>query len=79
MQTMRTLAAIMQGYLFRNGEKLKDKNVGLIVSSASSGISSVVADAKRLVPDAKWIGEALWINNSNRSKSDELVKEWWKQ
>lgn len=38
-----------------------------------------MADAKRLVPDAKWIGEALWINNSNRSKSDELVKEWWKQ
>lgn len=73
------MAAIMQGYLFQNGEKLKDKNVGLIVSSASSGISSVVADAKRLVPDAKWIGEALWINNSNRSKSDELVKEWWKQ
>lgn len=32
-----------------------------------------------LVPDAKWMGEALWINNSNRSKSDELVKEWWKQ
>jgi len=32
-----------------------------------------------LCPYAKEIGEALWINNSNRSKSDELVKEWWKQ
>jgi len=41
--------------------------------------AQVRADAKRLVPDAKWMGEALWINNSNRSKSDELVKEWWKQ
>ena len=71
------MAAIMQSYLFTEGSKLKDKKVGLIVSSASSGISSVVADAKRLVPDAKWAGEALWINNSNRSKSDELVKEWW--
>jgi flavodoxin len=71
------MAAIMQSYLFKEGSKLKDKKVGLIVSSASSGISSVVADAKRLVPDAKWVGEALWINNSNRSKSDELVKEWW--
>ena len=71
------MAAIMQSYLFKEGSKLKDKKVGLIVSSASSGISSVVADAKRLVPDAKWAGEALWINNSNRSKSDELVKEWW--
>ena len=71
------MAAIMQSYLFTEGSKLKDKKVGLIVSSASSGISSVVADAKRLVSEAKWAGEALWINNSNRSKSDELVKEWW--
>lgn len=71
------MAAIMQSYLFMEGSKLKDKKVGLIVSSASSGISSVVADAKRLVPEAKWAGEALWINNSNRSKSEELVKEWW--
>lgn len=71
------MAAIMQTYLFKEGSKLKDKKVGLIVSSASSGISSVVADAKRLVPDAKWVGEALWINNSNRNKSDELVKDWW--
>ena len=71
------MAAIMQSYLFKEGSKLKDKKVGLIVSSASSGISSVVADAKRLVPEAKWAGEALWINNSNRSKSEELVKEWW--
>ena len=71
------MAAIMQSYLFKEGSKLKDKKVGLIVSSASSGISSVAADAKRLVPEAKWAGEALCINNSNRSKSDELVKEWW--
>lgn len=71
------MAAIMQSYLFMEGSKLKDKKVGLIVSSASSGISSVVADAKRLVLEAKWAGKALWINNSNRSKSDELVKEWW--
>ncbi|MBQ5402660.1 MAG: NAD(P)H-dependent oxidoreductase [Bacteroidales bacterium] len=71
------MAAIMQSYLFKEGSKLKNKNVGLIVSSSSSGISSVVADAKRLVPDAKWIGEALWINDGNRSKGEELVKTWW--
>ena len=71
------MAAIMQSYLFNEGSKMKGKKVGLIVSSASSGISSVVADAKRLVPDVQWMGEALWINNSNRSRSDELVKDWW--
>ena len=71
------MAAIMQSYLFKEGSKMSDKKIGLIVSSASSSISSVVADAKRLVPDAQWKGEALWINNSNRNKSDELIKEWW--
>ena len=71
------MAAIMQSYLFKEGSKMSDKKIDLIVSSASSSISSVVADAKRLVPDAQWMGEALWINNSNRNKSDELIKEWW--
>lgn len=71
------MAAIMQSYLFKEGSKMSDKKIGLIVSSASSSISSVVADAKRLVPDAQWMGEALWINNSNRNKSDQLIKEWW--
>ncbi len=71
------MAAIMQSYLFKEGSKMKDKKVGLIVSSSSSSISSVVSDAKRLVPDAQWMGEALWINDSNRSKSVDLVKAWW--
>ena len=71
------MAAIMQSYLFKEGSKMSDKKIGLIVSSASSSISSVVADVKRLVPDAQWMGETLWINNSNRNKSDELIKEWW--
>lgn len=70
------MAAIMQAYLFKEGTKMKDKNVGLIVSSASSGISSVVADAKRLVPSGKFLSEALWVNNSNRSKQGDLLKEW---
>lgn len=45
------MAAIMQTYLFQNSDKLKGKNIGLVVSSASSGISGVEADAKRLLPD----------------------------
>ncbi len=71
------MAAIMQGYLFREGSKMAGKNVGLIVSSYSSGISSVVDDARRLVQGARWTGDALWINNSNRSRSTSLVKDWW--
>ena len=70
------MAAFMQTYLFKYGAQMAGKKVGLIVSSHSSGISSVVADANRLLPNATFMGEALWINQSNRSKQDELVKNW---
>ena len=70
------MAAIMQSYLFREGSKMKDKTIGLIVSSSSSGISSVVADAKRLIPEGKFTGESLWINGSNRARQDELIEDW---
>jgi hypothetical protein len=46
------------------------------VSSASSGISGVVADCKRLVPDGNYFSENLWINNSNRSRRSTLIKDW---
>lgn len=70
------MAAIMQTYLFQNASKMSGKNVALIVSSHSSGISGVVADAKRLLPDVTWMGEALWINNSNRSNTATLLQDW---
>ena len=70
------MAAIMQTYLFQNGAAMKGKNIGLVVSSASSGISGVESDAKRLIPDGKFYGPSLWINNSNRSNRQSLVKEW---
>jgi hypothetical protein len=66
----------MQSYLFREGSKMKDKTIGLIVSSASSGISSVVADAKRLIPEGRFLAKSLWINSSNRGQQDTLIKEW---
>lgn len=70
------MSAIMQSYLFQVGKELAGKQVGLVVSSASSGISGVVADFKRLVPDAEYISENLWINNSNRSNMPTLVADW---
>ena len=72
------MAAIMQTYLFQVGADLAGKNVGLVVTSASSGISNVVADFKRLVPDADYLSENLWINNSNRSNMPSLVAGWLK-
>ena len=70
------MAAPMQSYLFQEGSKMAGKTIGLIVSSYSSGISSVVADAKRLIPEGKFVEESLWINNSNRSGKDGLIKNW---
>ena len=70
------MAAPMQSYLYQEGSKMAGKTIGLIVSSYSSSISSVVADAKRLIPEGKFLEESLWINNSNRSGKDGLIKNW---
>ena len=70
------MAAIMQTYLFNNSSQMAGKHVGLIVSSHSSGISGVVADARRLLPDVTWMGDALWINASNLSNRASLIENW---
>ena len=70
------MAAIMQTYLFQNSTKLAGKTIGLIVSSHSSGISGVVADAQRLLPNVTWAGDALWINNANHSTRSSLIQNW---
>ena len=70
------MAAIMQTYLFNYGAQMAGKHVALIVSSHSSGISGVVADAKRLVPNAVWMGNALWINASNHGNRALLIQDW---
>ena len=70
------MAAPMQTYLFNYGSQMAGKNVGLIVSSASSSISGVVADCKRLVPDGKYFSENLWINHSRHSNRASLIQNW---
>lgn len=61
------MVAIMQSYLFTYGPQMSGKNIVLIVSSASSGISSVVSDCKWLAPDGNYFSENLWINHSRHS------------
>ena len=70
------MAAIMQTYLFQYGPQMANKNIGLIVSSHSSGISGVVADCQRLVPDGNYFSVNLWINAANHSNRDTLIKNW---
>lgn len=47
------MAAPLQTFLFHHGAEMADKKIGLIVSSASSGISGVEADAHRLIPEGE--------------------------
>ena len=70
------MAAIMQTYLFNNSAQMAGKTVAMIVSSYSSSISDVVADAQRLLPNVTWAGDALWINNASRSNRSSLIQNW---
>ena len=72
------MAAIMQTYLFQSASQMVGKHVGMIVSSHSSSISGVVSDAKRLLPNVTWMGDALWINASNHSNRATLIENWLK-
>ena len=55
---------------------MASKNIGLIVSSASSGINGVESDAKRLVPDGNFITPALWIRSAQTSNAKTLLQSW---
>ena len=72
------MAAIMQTYLFQSASQMAGKHVAMIVSSHSSGISGVVNDAKRLLPNVTWMGDALWINASNHANRASLIENWLK-
>ena len=72
------MAAPMQTFLFQHGVEMTGKNIGLIVSSASSGISGVEGDAKRLIPDGKFLTPSLWIRSSQTSNAATLISDWLK-
>ena len=72
------MAAPLQTYLFHNGKEMTGKNIGLIVSSASSGISGVEADAKRLIPDGNFLSPSLWIRSSQTSNASTMLASWLK-
>ena len=71
------MAAPMQSFLFKNGGKMAGKTIGLIVTSASSGISGVEQDAKRLVPQGKFLSESLWIRASQVGSAKDLTATWY--
>lgn len=70
------MAAPLQTFLFQYGKEMAGKKIGLIVSSASSSISGVVEDAKRLVPDGDFLTPNLWIRSSQVSNCHSLTEKW---
>lgn len=70
------MAAPMQSFLFASGEQMAGKKIALIVSSASSVINGVVADAKRLVPHGDFVEPNLWIRSSQISNCHSLTAQW---
>ena len=72
------MAAPLQTFLFNYGKEMAGKHIGLIVSSASSGISSVESDAKRLIPDGDFFPSSLWIRSAQTSSSASLIRQWLK-
>lgn len=69
------MASNMQTFLFKYGSQMAGKNIGLIVSSHSSGISGVEADCKRLIPNGNHL-QSLWINASKHSQRASLIEQW---
>ena len=70
------MAAPLQTFLFHYGRDMAGKNIGLVVSSASSGISEVESDAKRLIPDGYFLSPSLWIRSSQTSNCHSMITEW---
>lgn len=73
------MAAPLQTFLFQYGNRMGGKSIGLIVSSASSGISSVESDAKRLIPEGNFLTPSLWIHSSQTSNCHSLIAGWLNQ
>ena len=72
------MSAPLQTFLFDYGKMMSEKNICLIVSSASSGISGVEADARRLIPEGKFVSPSLWIKSSQTSSASSMISEWLK-
>lgn len=70
------MAAPMQTFLFNNGAAMAGKNIWMIVSSASSGISGVVTDAERLIRDGVFQSNNLWIKASQVPQAASMLNDW---
>lgn len=72
------MASPLQTFLFMHGKEMAGRHIGLIVSSASSGISGVESDAHRLIPNGNFFTQSLWIRSAQTANSATLISQWLK-
>lgn len=73
------MASPLQSFLFQHGKEMTGKKIGLIVSSASSGINGVESDARRLIPGGDFLSPSLWIRSSQTANASNMLDTWLKQ
>jgi flavodoxin len=69
------MATPMQAFLRNQSTQLRGKTLALVCTSASSGISQTVADARRLCPESIFT-EALQIRSAAVSNARNLLAAW---
>lgn len=70
------MANPMLTFLHNHAAKLAGKQVALAVTSWSSGITNVVADAHNQLPECTFVGNALHINYGNRGNIPTMAAQW---
>ena len=70
------MASPLQSFLFQYGKEMTGKKIGLIVSSASSGISGVESDARRLIPGGDFLSPSGWIGSSQTANAANMLDTW---
>ncbi|MBQ3362401.1 MAG: NAD(P)H-dependent oxidoreductase [Muribaculaceae bacterium] len=70
------MANPMLTFLHNHAEKLAGKQVALVVTSYSSGISNVVVDAHNILPEATFVGNPLHIDRNGRTSMAQTAATW---
>ena len=70
------MANPMLTFLHNHADKLDQKQVALAVTSWSSGINNVVADAHNMLPNSTFVGNPLHINYNHRSQIHDMAVNW---
>lgn len=70
------MANPMLTFIHNHADKLYHKQFALAVTSWSSGINGVIADARNNLPNSVFIGNSLHIDYNHRGQMQEMAAAW---